>query len=228
MKLFWAVLVSVSLVVTTFGSASADNSKATPIVPRVELSMPVSVQPGQTVEVPVVVRTAGVAVDVGEFLLVYPVDAIESVTFKAADGITTITQPRREDEGLGKFYLAYGVLGGTLKDGQRVATIKVALKNSLPATTITLQLQRNNLAHAGMPISQAPDTTYTISVRQLLLGDANGDGVVDLIDFSIMLGSFGVCKGQTAYNPQADFSRSGCVNTEDFSLLRSNFGRKQA
>jgi len=45
-----------------------------------------------------------------------------------------------------------------------------------------------------------------------------------MVDFSILVGTFGVCEGDGGSDPKADFNQDGCVNIVDFFLLSSNFG----
>ncbi len=63
----------------------------------------------------------------------------------------------------------------------------------------------------------------SVSVGQLLAGDANNDNAVTLEDFSLLSDSFNLGLGETSYNPAADFNGDGAVTLEDFSLLASNF-----
>ncbi|MEM7681947.1 MAG: dockerin type I domain-containing protein [Planctomycetota bacterium] len=53
-------------------------------------------------------------------------------------------------------------------------------------------------------------------------GDANGDGVVDLLDFDVMAGNFGASTTQGA--SAGDFNGDGVVDLLDFDLLSGNFG----
>ncbi len=53
-----------------------------------------------------------------------------------------------------------------------------------------------------------------------LIGDANGDGRVNLADFGILRANFG---GQGSF-VQGDFNQDGTINLADFGLLRANFG----
>lgn len=55
-------------------------------------------------------------------------------------------------------------------------------------------------------------------------GDANDDNCVALVDFSILVTTFGKCTGDAGFDARADFDLSGCVVLVDFSLLASNFG----
>jgi len=56
-------------------------------------------------------------------------------------------------------------------------------------------------------------------------GDANDDNCVQLVDFSILVTTFGKCTGDAGYDARADFDMSGCVVLLDFSLLSSNFSQ---
>jgi len=52
------------------------------------------------------------------------------------------------------------------------------------------------------------------------LGDANGDGAVDIEDFAILRATL----GQTGESQAADFDGSGTVDTEDLVILQASFG----
>jgi hypothetical protein len=56
-------------------------------------------------------------------------------------------------------------------------------------------------------------------------GDANNNNVINILDFSILAGTFGKCEGDNGYDERADEGGDGCVNILDFSLLASNFGQ---
>lgn len=55
-------------------------------------------------------------------------------------------------------------------------------------------------------------------------GDANGDHVVDSLDFDILKAAFGSVPGDANYDARADFNGDGKINALDFSILASNFG----
>ena len=61
----------------------------------------------------------------------------------------------------------------------------------------------------------------TPALAQKLVGDANHDGIVDMLDFSILRSEFGQCGKKL----KADFNRDGCVTVIDYSLWRANFGQ---
>jgi hypothetical protein len=63
-----------------------------------------------------------------------------------------------------------------------------------------------------------------IHVGLLAEGDANLDGHIDILDFSLLASSYGLAEGQPGYDPRADFDGDGAVGLLDFSLLASNYG----
>jgi hypothetical protein len=54
-------------------------------------------------------------------------------------------------------------------------------------------------------------------------GDVNEDGVVDLLDLTLLLSSFGMPSGATHAN--GDLDGDGDVDLQDLSILLGNFGR---
>jgi hypothetical protein len=60
------------------------------------------------------------------------------------------------------------------------------------------------------------------SLEDLVPGDANLDGTVNLADFGVLRANFG--RSQPAYFTTGDFTGDGIVNLADFGLLRANFG----
>jgi hypothetical protein len=55
-----------------------------------------------------------------------------------------------------------------------------------------------------------------------LVGDVNGDGVVNLADVQAFAASYMSRKGEPSYNPAADFNQNGVVNLEDAKALMKN------
>ncbi len=51
------------------------------------------------------------------------------------------------------------------------------------------------------------------------LGDVNGDGKVDEIDFSLLMSQW----GQTGSNLSADLNHDGVVDELDFAILMANW-----
>ena len=63
---------------------------------------------------------------------------------------------------------------------------------------------------------------------ELRTGDANSDNVVDVLDFTILKGTFGKTEGNPGYDPRADFTGDNIVEVTDFNLLKGNFGQAGA
>jgi hypothetical protein len=59
----------------------------------------------------------------------------------------------------------------------------------------------------------------------LIEGDANTDGLIDILDFSILATAFGTVVGDPGFDPRADFNNSGNIDILDFSLLATNYSR---
>ncbi|MEM7682850.1 MAG: dockerin type I domain-containing protein [Planctomycetota bacterium] len=75
----------------------------------------------------------------------------------------------------------------------------------------------------GLSIALLTNPSAVIAtVVMTLPGDANNDGVVDLLDFDILAQNFG---STSATSPaDADFNGDGAVNLLDFDILAQNFG----
>jgi PKD repeat protein len=77
------------------------------------------------------------------------------------------------------------------------------------------------------------DVAYTVTVQSKLLGDINGDGVVNILDAILLANAFGShgpnydYLGEPAspnWNPNADLNGDGVVNILDAIILANNFG----
>lgn len=67
--------------------------------------------------------------------------------------------------------------------------------------------------------------TYTVRVQSsTLIGDINGDGVVNILDAILLGNAFGSVPGNTNWNPKADLNGDGVVNILDAIILANNFG----
>jgi len=55
-------------------------------------------------------------------------------------------------------------------------------------------------------------------------GDVNGDGVVDILDLSLVGWSFGSFEGEPEYKPEADLNEDGIVDIGDISIVCMNYG----
>ena len=60
-----------------------------------------------------------------------------------------------------------------------------------------------------------------------LIGDVNGDGIVDLKDLLIVKAAMGSIAGQPGYDPRADVIRDGVVDSADLALAEKTTRRHQ-
>ncbi len=68
------------------------------------------------------------------------------------------------------------------------------------------------------PVITIGQNTETVSAASVP-GDANGDGCVDFVDFSILAGSWQKSNGDEGFDSRADFNNDGIVDFTDFTIL---------
>jgi hypothetical protein len=69
------------------------------------------------------------------------------------------------------------------------------------------------------------DNTYVDgTVKVKLPGDVNGDGVVDVLDLTIVSIAYGSFEGEPDYNPEADVNKDGLVDMRDLATVARNLG----
>ena len=65
--------------------------------------------------------------------------------------------------------------------------------------------------------------TESFSMAVSLIGDFNGDGVVNLSDHSLFVAVFGLSEGDANFNAEMDLNGDGIINTADFLIFVSHF-----
>jgi hypothetical protein len=60
--------------------------------------------------------------------------------------------------------------------------------------------------------------------RFVMAGDADGDGLVDVVDLLYMVAAFGSVKGDAQYDPRCDTSLDGAVDVVDLLAMVDNWG----
>lgn len=73
--------------------------------------------------------------------------------------------------------------------------------------------------------TSTPKPSHTPTPSGKKPGDANGDGMVDIIDFQLLSNSYGLQQGQTRYDARCDFNGDNVVDILDFQILSNNFGK---
>jgi len=67
-------------------------------------------------------------------------------------------------------------------------------------------------------------STHTISLQFGILGDLDGNGVVDIFDALALAGVFGLEEGDPNWNPDADLVEDGVIDIFDALVFAANFG----
>jgi len=57
-----------------------------------------------------------------------------------------------------------------------------------------------------------------------LLGDVNGDGIVDAFDLTVVAVSYGAFEGQPGFDPDADLTDDGIVDIRDLYIVSRHLG----
>ena len=124
-----------------------------------------------------------------------------------------------------------------ITEGKQICTI--LLENLLPGENMTLLISWNTagvaprnytitvVADIEKPDSNPGDNILTnINVQVRILGDINGDLVVDIKDVFLIAQSFGSYPTHPMWNPDADLDDNGRVDIKDIFLVAKNFGKK--
>ena len=73
-------------------------------------------------------------------------------------------------------------------------------------------------------IFQGRTTTLTLAEAPSLAGDFNGDGWVNLSDFSLFAQNYGLSEGESSYDSLYDLDKNGRIGLGDFSIFAQNYG----
>jgi hypothetical protein len=88
--------------------------------------------------------------------------------------------------------------------------------------TVSLTLPPGELT-----IGNTPDTHYSRAnqIHIIPIGDVNHDGVVNIVDLTLVAISFGSSVGSASYNPYADIDDLGTINIIDLVTCAQHFGQ---
>ena len=72
--------------------------------------------------------------------------------------------------------------------------------------------------------SDRDDLGYDIYYKTSLVGDVNGDGVVDIFDLNKAGKAYGSVVGEPEYDSDVDLNKDGRVDMRDIALIGKNYG----
>ena len=95
---------------------------------------------------------------------------------------------------------------------------------------------------AGVKAIEGINWTYSVSTKILvintthsseinitiifLLGDVNGDGIVDIYDLAAIGKAYGASEGDVRYNPDVDLNNDGIIDIYDLAICGKNYGKE--
>ncbi|HAJ38063.1 MAG TPA: hypothetical protein DCL15_20520 [Chloroflexi bacterium] len=110
----------------------------------------------------------------------------------------------------------------TILDNSGVFTL-----TALPSGVYTVGVRGQQTLRNSARVTLTEGATV-VDFGLLRAGDSDGDGYVSLVDFSMLVATFGVCAGNADYDVRSDFNGDACVTLVDFSILRTNYGAGNA
>jgi hypothetical protein len=97
--------------------------------------------------------------------------------------------------------------------GLILGTVTTHASGTVPAGSV---ISENPVAGTSV---QAGSAVNLLVSSGPLLGDLNGDGVVNCLDLAIVRASFGKRVGQAGFDPRADVNNDGVVNVLDLAAV---------
>jgi len=95
---------------------------------------------------------------------------------------------------------------------------------NLPTGTYQFRIKGTHALARVFTLELLPGANST-QTNTLWEGDADGNNLVNVTDFSLLATAFSKSTGQQGFNALTDFNNDGLVNILDFSLLATNFGK---
>lgn len=74
-------------------------------------------------------------------------------------------------------------------------------------------------------VTRIPHDTADGTVLATLPGDVNNDGIVNVLDLTIVSLAYGTFEGEPGYNPEADLNEDGLVDMRDLVVVARNLGK---
>ncbi len=110
---------------------------------------------------------------------------------------------------------------GLITDASGVFTVPVS---GLDAGAYNWRVKGPKYLAKGGAIDLTGAPVTNLEVGQMLVGDANNDNLVNIVDFNTLKISFGKQAGQPGYDDRTEFTGDQIVNIVDFNLEKRTFG----
>lgn len=75
--------------------------------------------------------------------------------------------------------------------------------------------------------TQTTGSVNDLGVIELIAGDINSDGEINIADFTFLAGRYGSLKGDDNYSALADLNSDEQINVQDLAILGNHFGSRQ-
>ena len=91
-----------------------------------------------------------------------------------------------------------------------------------PCVNYTIKAEASVVANE----TDITDNNFTDgSVKVKMLGDINGDGIIDIDDLNRAGKAYGSYMGEPEYNPEADLNNDGHIDMRDLAVIGKNYGK---
>ena len=91
----------------------------------------------------------------------------------------------------------------------------------------TISLASENYVQSCQAANVTEGGEVELGLIELLAGDINADGNIDIADFTFMAARYRSNQGDADYDAKADLNRDGTINIQDLAILGSHFGSTQ-
>jgi len=90
-----------------------------------------------------------------------------------------------------------------------------------------ISVASDNYVQSCQDTKIADGASVDLGEIELLAGDINADGVIDIADFTFMAARYRSNQGDADYDAKADLNKDGTINIQDLAILGSHFGSTQ-
>ncbi|MEL7400270.1 MAG: dockerin type I domain-containing protein, partial [Pseudomonadota bacterium] len=97
----------------------------------------------------------------------------------------------------------------------------------LRAGDFTVDFQSEGYVQSCMSATLDGAGNHDFGQIELLAGDINQDGTIDIADFTFLSGRYGTQQGEGNYVLAADLNKDAVINVQDLAILASHFGSQQ-